>query len=217
MIQWQCRVSPTLGELESTHQKVWRTRDYIDNSGPSVFFGLYGLPDFYTLWKHKGEKHILWAGTDILHFTNGYWLDSVGSIKISPKPLGTWIQQNCTSWVENEVEERALLHYGIKSTIVPSFLGDIDHYPLSYRPSLIPKVYASVSGNEFKKYGWNQITDLAIMNPSIEFHLYGNTIFWQPQSKNVIVHGRVSKQQMNSEVQHMQGALRLVKHDGFSE
>ena len=34
---------------------------------------------------------------------------------------------------------------------------------------------------------------------------------------NVIVRGRVDKEVMNAEIKHMQGALRLNEHDGFSE
>ena len=34
---------------------------------------------------------------------------------------------------------------------------------------------------------------------------------------NVFVHGKVPKEQMNEEIKHMQGGIRLLKHDGFSE
>ena len=87
--EWACRWSPTLGALEDTHQNVWGTHDYFPDSlsHPAVFFGLYGLPDFYVMWRHKGRKCILWAGTDIIHFRNGYWLDPEGTIRLSPSPL----------------------------------------------------------------------------------------------------------------------------------
>ena len=77
-MKWQCKWSPTLGELEATHQEVWGTSDYVSDETPTVFFGLYGLPDFYALWRHKGRKCILWTGSDIRHFRDGYWLDEKG-------------------------------------------------------------------------------------------------------------------------------------------
>ena len=215
---WQCLWSPTLGELEDTSQNVWGTKDYLDINSPTVFFGLYGFPDFYTLWRHKGRKAILWAGSDILQFLDGYWLDNKGSIKISPRPLATWINKNCENYVENEIEQGALKSIGIESKIVPSFLGNIENYGIEFKTSDTIKLYTSVSGNDFKRYGWDKIPHLAEKNPSIEFHLYGNTK--EPfinYNKNVIIHGRISKEQMNDEIKGMTGALRLTEFDGFSE
>src|SRR3990167_7521613 len=122
---WQCRVSPTLGALEGTHSEAWGTREYANDTDPTVFMGLYGLPDFYALWRHGGEKHILWCGTDIIHFVNGYWLEDQGNIRLSPRPLIAWLNKNCQSWAENEVEAKALNMAGGKTKkISPSFFGD---------------------------------------------------------------------------------------------
>ena len=214
----QCRVAPSLGEgFAGTPNKVWGTVGYADQKTPTVFFGLYGLPDFYTLWRHKGKKWILWAGSDIRHLINGYWLDEVGDIKLQPDAIAEWINKNCESWVENVVERDALKTVGIEAKICPSFLGDVDDYEISFVPSNKTKLYTSVSGDDFKLYGWDKIEGLAKENPDVEFHLYGNTKEWKSKRKNVIVHGRVSQEQMNTEIKEMQGALRLTEFDGFSE
>jgi len=215
--RWQCRWSLTLGELESTHQEVWGTFDYIDDKQPTVFFGLYGLPDFYTLWRHKGRKAILWAGTDILHFADGYWLDKEGEIRVGPYAFGKWINENCESYVENEVEQLELEFYGIETKVIPSFLGNVNDFPVSYKWNSVPRLYTSVSGDNFEQYGWHKIDGLAEENPNVEFHLYGNEKKWIPKWSNIIVHGRVPKEQMNKEIEGMQGALRLTEFDGFSE
>src|SRR3990167_5038229 len=170
-----CRWAPTLGTLEDTAENIWGTPEYEgDKEEPTVFFGLYGFPDFYSLWRHRGKKYILWAGSDIRHFSQGYWLERDGVVKLDPKPLALWIQRNCESYVENKVEQVALEKWGIMSHIVPSFLGNIDDYDVSYTHSDIPRVYTSVSGDEFELYGWDKIPDLARKNPNIEFHLYGS-------------------------------------------
>ena len=73
-MKWKCRYAPSLGALERTHQEVWGTEEYIPEKhlyDPVVFFGLYGLPDWYLLWRHKGKKAVLWAGSDVKHFLNG--------------------------------------------------------------------------------------------------------------------------------------------------
>ena len=211
----QCRIAPSLGSLEGHPNTVWGTVDYTNQDDAAVFFGLYGLPDFYALWRHKGKKYILWAGSDIRHFLNGYWLDEKGDIKVLPFDLARWINKYCESWVENEVERDLLLRLGVESQVCPSFMGNIDDYKISYEAN--GNYYASVSGNDFDLYRWGEIEKLAAKHPGTVFHLYGNTIEWATKNKNVIVHGRVSKEEMNEEVQYMQGGIRLLPMDGFSE
>jgi len=219
--KWVCRWSSTLGELEDSADKIWGTKPYnpkTDIDKPCVFFGVYGLPDFYALWRHKGDKAILWCGTDITHFMNGYWLDDEGDICLDPKALAKWINRNCVSFVENEVEQRALSGYGIESKVRPSFLGDVKKYQVKFKKG--NNVYLSVSGNNFHQYGWNKIKDIAKKCPKINFHLYGNYQTYYPLEniKNVFVKGRVSKEKMNKEISQMQCGLRLNKDmDGFSE
>lgn len=217
---WYHRWASSLGELEDTPEKIWGTLPYDADKHQDenvVFCGLYGFPDFYALWRHKGKKAVWWCGSDITHFKNGYWLEDGGSIRISPKAIAKWINKNCENWVENEVEKETLEKFGIKCNVCPSFLGDISSYEVSFVPSDKPKLYASVSGDDFKLYKWDLIEELATINQGVEFHLYGNRKPWETKNKNVIVHGRVPKEQMNSEVKKMQGGLRLLAFDGFSE
>lgn len=218
----KCRTASSLGGgFSGAPEEVWSVTPYnevTDKEKSCVFFGLYGLPDFYTLWRHKGKKWILWCGSDIRHFVNGYWLDDKGEIRINPRPLAEWIIRNCESYVENKAEYDALKKLGIESKIIPSFLGDVSQYEVSYQPSNKPKIYASVSSNDFVLYGWYEIEQIyAPKYPDIEFHLFGNTIPFPTENKNVIIHGRVSQEQMNEEIKNMQGALRLLSFDGASE
>ena len=94
-IKWQVRYAPSLGALEDTPNNIWGTSDYVDLEAPTVFMGLYGLADFFFLWRHKGRKAILWCGSDIRHFINGYWLDDKGQIRIEPQELEECINENC--------------------------------------------------------------------------------------------------------------------------
>src|SRR3990167_2251712 len=213
----QARIAPSLGALEGTHNEVWGTTEYISDIEPTVFMGLYGMNDFYAVWRHKGPKYILWCGSDIRHFINGYWLDDEGKIKVSSYAFAAWIKHNCESWVENQVEYDALARLGIESQICPSFMGNVDDYKIEYKESDKTRYYASVSGDDFGLYKWQHINMLAAQNRQAEFHLYGNTKPWKAQTDNVIVHGRIPKEQMNEEIKHMTGGLRLLEFDGFSE
>lgn len=220
---WQCRWSPTLGALESTHQEIWGTDEYTDLERPTVFFGVYGLPDFMAVRQHKGRKAILWAGSDILNLKNGYWVDEKGEMRVDPKPICEYLNKYVENYCENEVEYKLLKELGVESKVVPSFLGDVSKFEVSFKPG--NKVYTSVSGDDFERYGWYKIMPLARENPHIEFHLYGNTrepfraskMIYDIRPKNVIIHGRVPKEQMNAEIKEMQGPLRLTEFDGFSE
>jgi hypothetical protein len=131
--------------------------------------------------------------------------------------MAEWINKNCENWCENEVEQDALKKLGIESKVCPSFLGDVKKFNNCYERSNIPKVYTSVSGDNFEMYGWDKIIDLALDYPYIEFHLYGSNKWDKARPNNIIIHGRVSNEQMNREIKKMQGALRLTKFDGFSE
>ena len=220
--QWYCRTAPSLGGgFAGDALSAWGTPPYNPDKHINkkvCFFGCYSIVDFYALWKHKGRKAILWAGSDIRHFINGYWLDDKGEIRLAPRPLAEWIIKNCESWVENKAEYDALKKWGIESKIMPSFLGNVDDYQLSFKPSDKPKVYSSVSGDNFGLYGWFEIEQIyAPQNPDIEFHLYGNSVKWETENKNVFIHGRVSQEQMNEETKEMQGALRLIIMEGLSE
>ena len=214
-----CRMAPSIGKLEAEPGEIWGTKDYdpsTDKELPTVFFGLYGLPDFFELWRHRGKRFVFWAGTDITHFKNGYWLDDEGEISVNPNVLARWLNENCEHWVENEVEAMALRMLGISPKVCPSFLGDVSKFQIEFKSEEKIRLYTSVSGDNFKLYGWDEIPELARRNPDIELHLYGNTIPFLT-APNVVEHGRVPKEQMNEEIKSMTGALRLTKFDGCSE
>lgn len=215
-MRWQCRYAPSLGALEDTPDNIWKTKPYLDEFQPTVFMGLYGLADFFALWRHKGRKAIFWCGSDINHFINGYWLDEEGRIRVEPQQLAEWINQNCESYVENGVEHEALMTLGIESKIVPSFLGKISDFEIEYTWNIRPCVYLSVSGDNFAMYGW-ELVELIADKCEVDFHLYGNVWPWVSKHHNVFVHGRIPKEQMNEEVRGMQCGLRTLEFDGFSE
>lgn len=216
------------GGFAGTPEEAWGVKKYnpkTDINKPCVFFGLYGLPDFYALWRHRGKKAVLWAGSDILHFRKGYWLEDGGEINLGwmgdvkkGLPSGgfaRWINKYCDNYVENEGEAWQLNDCGIEvKAVVPSFLGDVKDYKITFKPG--NKVYASAHEGDQHMYGWGIIAAVACQLPHIEFHLYGASWPFQSQ-ENIVVHGKVPQKQMNEEVKKMQCGLRLLKHDGFSE
>jgi hypothetical protein len=212
----QCRVAPSLGELEDTPQNIWGTLPYTNKKEPCVFFGLYDLRDYIALYLHKGKSYILWAGSDILNLKKGFVLNNGKLRWISKIPfvkrLIICLVKKSENWVENMVEKRTLNELGISTNICPSFLGNTD-LPISYEEG--KNVYVSCGKNRQFEYGWGIIERIAPKLPEFTFHLYGDK--WLTKQPNVIVHGRVSKEQMNKEIKDFQIGLRLNEFDGFSE
>ena len=226
--KWQCRISPTLGDgFAGTPNKVWGTKDYKDLETPTVFFGCYGLPDLMVVRQHKGRKAILWAGTDVTYLINGYWLDDKGEFRLDPFVTGRFLNKTCENWCENDLERHELLGVGIDAKVCPSYLGDVKKIKPCYKPG--KKAYISVSGDDFKAYGWDKLEQIAKHNPDMELHLYGRKGAWYHAGppdkfgiypklpKNIIDHGRVPQEQINEEIKDMQIGIRLNEHDGFSE
>ena len=204
------------GGFDGTPEKCWGINESKGEAGPVVFCGLYGLPDFYALWRHDGKKYIWWCGSDILHFVNGYWLEDGGGIRLDPSGLAKWINKYCESWCENEVEREMLAGVGITAFVCPSFLGDIDDYKVEFKPSERPAVYLSANPDRELEYGWGIIEKIADQC-EVDFHLFGSPK-WETKHSNVFVRGRVPKEQMNEEIKKMQCGLRLNNEiDGFSE
>lgn len=218
MQKWQCRISPTLGDgFAGTPNQVWGTKDYKNDTDPTVFFGLYGLPDLMAVRQHKGKKAILWAGTDVTYLIKGYWLDDKGRYRMNPMTVGAYLNKICKHWCENELERDELEMVGIKAKVVPSYLGDVNEIKPCYKESKNPKAYISVSGNDFRAYGWDRIDDYARRLPGVTFYCYGNTKPFKTKCPNVIFRGRVPQKVMDKEISKMQIGMRLNRHDGFSE
>lgn len=215
-----CRVAPSLGALEGTPLEAWGTPEYVyklHKNEPTVFFGLYDLRDYLALWRHKGKKWVLWAGSDIRNLRSGFVFND-GKLKWLSKLLrGNWwvmpILVDAEHWVENLWELKQLQLEGITSHVTSSFMGNIADYQNIFRPN--NKVYLSCGMGRQVEYGFDVIERIADKVSFIEFHLYGDT--WETKHPNVIVHGRVPKEQMNEEIKHMGCGLRLNETDGFSE
>ena len=219
MQKFQCRWAPSLGELEATHQEAWGTREYKNIIDPTVFFGLFDLRDYIALAWHMGRKYVLWAGSDLRNLEERFIFND-GKLKFLSKMFrgNKWvipILRKAKHYVENQDEADKLARFGLKSTIVPSFLGNIHEFPLSYKQAYRPKVYISGHPHREDEYGFNFIQGIADAVPECIFHLYG--VEWKSERKNIVCHGWVPKDRMNEEIKGMQCGLRLNDSDGFSE
>ena len=215
----ECRVAPSLGALESTHQEAWGTTEYESRNEPTVFFGLYDMRDYIALWRHSGKAWVLWAGSDLENLAKGFIFND-GKLHTLSKILrgNSWLMptlRKATHYVENSHELGRLVQVGLDGSIVPSFLGKIEDFPISFEP--VGYVHAYVSGHKGreKEYGFADVEEVAGYLPDVIFHLYGAP--WETENLNVICHGEVPKEQFNKDIKDYHCGLRLNHYDGFSE
>ena len=107
-----------------------------------LFFGLYSKNDCLRVWKHKGEKVVIWCGADILYlgqFRNWWrkWLLRL-----------TKVRHIC----ENFKEQEKLRKYGIKAEIIYNFFDDPSKYPISFKPSDSPQIWMISRPNRGRDY-----------------------------------------------------------------
>jgi hypothetical protein len=117
--------------------------------------------------------------------------------------------------VENEDERKKLESLGIKASIVPTFLEDINEFPISYKASKPFKIWMSMRKGQENEYGLEELKNLSNWYPNIEFHIYGTNLGLN--RKNVIEHGSVTNEKFNEEIKEYHCGLRTNESDGFSE
>lgn len=197
-----------LSFAERVH-KYWKLEDYnpeTDGKLPLVFFGLYTLQDYDRLEYHNGTKIVFWCGSDLKRLIKNKHgrIERLKEIPIS----------SVQHFVENEVEQEELKTLGIESTISPSFLGDVNNFPISFKPSKTPQVFLSGHQPRGKEYGVNTIERIMKRVPEVTFHFYG---IKGENHDNLIFHGWITDEQMNKEIKNYQAGLRTNEHDGCSE
>ena len=208
---FRAAVSSTISNWKEKILKRYGVQEYIwwrDFRKPVVFFGLYRPKDYLKLFWHRGERTIVWCGSDI--FYAGWLFKLIQKIKA---------RHICENHLQQAILRMALR--GIEPEIRYNFYGDPNKYPVSFKPSKTPHVWLcshSHYGAE-KQSGLNIIEDIAKKLPEFTFHIYGfwPTIYQKMRNKNVIFHGNVSEEQMDEEIKNYQAGLRLHQFDGFSE
>lgn len=219
-------VSSSIPAFREKAEKTWGLERYnplTDKKEPVVFFGLYHIGDYLKFLKHRGERIVFWCGDDIVNLKSKY-LFSNGTQIILSKALSMfpWYKMlrldRVRNYVENELEQDELTELGIKSEVRPSFVEDVNDFPISFKPSKNPQVFLSGWAGRQEEYGYGWVTDrLAWKCPEITFHLYGAGWKWLIRPTNVVLHGKVPQEQFNREIRNYHCGLRLNEHDGNSE
>lgn len=226
--KFKLRTSSSIYPFKEKALKTWGLQEAQPNHWEEnrIFFGMYHIGDWESFIKTKGKRIVIWAGGDIKNLLRGYafsdGVDLLKSKRFSWIPWH-WIFKFFKSdhYCENVDEQRKLKSLGILASVVPTFLEDVNEFPISYNPSKNPQVYISARKGQDKAYGVNIVKDIAWELPSYIFHIYGvgdyETLNTGAYAPNIIFHGNVPQDQFNEEIRGYQIALRCNESDGFSE
>lgn len=218
------RVSSSIAPFREKAEKIWKLepRQVGDYTSDICFFGLYSLSDWLIFMRCRGKRYALWAGSDISLLKKNWAFSDGGGIEKSKR--WSWIKWykilrmfKAEHFVENEVEQKELAEMGIRSEVRPSFLEDIDNFPISFRPVGFGekvRVFASTNKDRENEYGFGLIHKIAKILPDVEFHLYGAN---GENTKNIVYHGRVNPEQFNKEIKNYHCSVRTNEFDGASE
>lgn len=200
------RTSSSIVNFREKAEKIWDIERYQwprDIFKPAVFFGMYHIGDYLAFLKHLGPKSILWGGSDLTALINA---------KLPYYKLF----RNADNYVENNLERKELDMYGIKAKVVPSFLEDIDNFPISYEPKDRVHVYISIHPGREEEYGVELIKRIVPHTPNAYYNIFGGT-FSGFDGDHILHHGRVTNEYFNQEIKKYHCGLRINSHDGFSE
>ena len=208
------KVSSSVKQFEEKAKKVWKIDLWQGINDPDkavVFFGLFHDRDFEVFHNFIGEKHVFCCGGDILRLLQDYERRRV--LKISP---------DTHHYCENETEAENLRKAGIEPQIIPSFLGDINDYPVSFKVGDKWKVWMNAHPHREHEYGIDSARQLAKLFPDVEFHIYGVDKEYEGKIRNeaddlLTYHGLVSELELDSDIKNFHCGLRCNSHDGLSE
>lgn len=185
--------------------KTWGVKEWDGkDQGELLFFGLYFPEDYKSLKDFKGDKSIFWCGSDILRTLKNKEYQEI--VK----------EDGIKHYCENETEAINLRSIGINPEVIPSFLGSIYSYPLSFKrpePGEYWKMWMCSHPQRDGEYGVHEAIELTKAYP-IEVHIYGVD---GESSEQVIYHGKVSEEELDMDIRNYHCGFRGNFHDGVSE
>ena len=189
--------------------KLWEGID--DPDKDLLFFGLFHDRDFEVFHNFKGQKSVFWCGGDILRLMEDYERRRVLKLDLETK-----------HYCETEEQADKLKEMGFEPIVIPSFLGNISNYPISFKVPNNGKWKVWLCGHPKREveYGFDKAIELAKVFPDIEFHLYGVTkeeSLLSCEQSNVIFHGLVSEKDLDEDIKDYHCGLRVNENDGVSE
>ena len=161
----QVYISDALDIFKSRFMKTYNLVGYRDIKSVSMFFGMYNKKDFDVLFKHQGDKYILWGGTDCN--------DNYSVRKENLEMISKYKNIKHFS-ISKNIQER-LSKYNIKSEYIYINMVNTDiFFPRKQKGDKIYIYNGHKKGNEYL-YGKNIYTQIMNLLPQFQYIL-SNTL-----------------------------------------
>lgn len=186
-------------------EKYWGLKKWEGLDDPDqdvLFFGLYHEHDFAAWRHHEGKKTVFWCGSDITRLLN------------IPERQRVIKMVEAKHYCETAQEAEELRSIDIEAEVKPSFLDDINNFPISFKPTDKPHIWLCAHPDREGEYGVHLVEEMAKKFPTYTFHIYGID---GKDYENIKYHGKVLEEQLNNEIRNYHCGLRANIHDGFSE
>jgi hypothetical protein len=171
-----------------------------ENGLPCLFVGLYFQSDYDQFMNHCGRRYIFWNGSDIIRAIQKQdWHKNISSSTV-------------THACHNDRAQARLASIGVNATIEPTLFANPERYKVSFTPSPTPHIYTRMARDREEEYGLYRTIEIAERLPNYTFHIYGDVDKCGPD--NMVFHGKVEEEQMDSETDSMQGCLRSMPLGG---
>lgn len=195
------RVSSSVSNFKDKALKKLRLPEYCWKYlfKKTLFFGLYHPLDYLRFILHRGERKVMWCGSDILKLEKSIWRFL---IRVIP----------AKHYCENGVEWNRLREMKIWPEILPLMLCNYSHGSWERDGKL--KVYMCAHKGREAEYGVSDRLFLSRGMKDVEFHVFGAK---GNNTDNVFFHGQVPHEKFVEMTSDMHCALRLNSFDGFSE
>jgi hypothetical protein len=218
------RTSLSIISFKKRAEQTWNLKEWEGINDPDqdlLFFGIYNDRDWCVFDNFKGNKYVLWAGTDITQVLKDYERKRI--LKNYPETK---------HYCENDLEAKELMSIGLNPEVIPSFLDDVNKFTISFKPTKTPHIFICGHDAREEEYGLGVIKRIAPKLPDAVFHVYGisktSSYFSTSgilqdnsdidfENSNVRYHGKVSEEQFNEEIKNYHCGLRTNEHDGFSD
>lgn len=178
------RVSSSIENFREKIDKRYGLKSYsffVDFYKPTIFFGLYHWVDYLVFFSHQGRKTVFFCGGDITNLSKR-------------SRLLKWLvrKTNVRYVCENDSEWYILHNIGIQAETLPQSFVNPDEFPVSYKHSNEPKIFATYHKGREKEYGY-------YLYPWVDWFC------------------DLTEEEFNRKIKEYQGCIRLNKIDGFSE
>ncbi len=160
---YQVYVSESLNHFKDRLMKKYDLCDYLSNTKPCLFFGIYNLDDLYKILKHNGDVYIMFGGSDIDYLIKTKQINEIK--KINPKQIYS---------ISDNINKR-LDELNLENTKIEFNLVDTNIFRKVSKTGNSIYIYNGFTKGNEDKYGEETYKKVVELLPEFDF-IYSNEL-----------------------------------------